>query len=149
MGIIRQCNYKGEIKMDTTKAARELGKVIQKDERYSLYHKAKQLNDADTTLQDLIGEFNLLRQELTALAGSDDQEKINALNTEAQAAYAKIMDNENMKNFTAAKLQMDAMITQVSTIISLCCEGEDPDTCQIEPVSGCSSGGGCSGCGKH
>jgi cell fate (sporulation/competence/biofilm development) regulator YlbF (YheA/YmcA/DUF963 family) len=136
--------------MDTIKIARELGKAIQADERYKAYHAAKEVNDADNELQDLIGEFNLMRQRLGQEASKRDdddsksQDKINELNTEAQMAYARLMDNENMKNFSVAKNDMDTLIRDITAIISLCCDGEDPDTCQ--PVNDCS--GGCSSCAK-
>jgi cell fate (sporulation/competence/biofilm development) regulator YlbF (YheA/YmcA/DUF963 family) len=143
--------------METIKVARELGKAIQKDERYAAYHETKNKNDADEGLQALIGEFNLVRQKLGMESNKQgdvrDENLITSLNQEAQDAYTKIMDNENMKAFTAAKNAMDELIRDVSTIISLCCDGENPDTCdynpQPPPVSGCASGGGCSGCGKH
>ena len=48
--------------MDAIQAVRELGKAIQEDERYIEYAKAKKANDEDTELQNLIGEFNLIRQ---------------------------------------------------------------------------------------
>jgi len=135
--------------------ARELGRAIQADERYKAYFDAKEINDADEGLQSLIGEFNLLRQKITAEMNKGGEErnpeKIDELNTEAQSVYSQIMGNESMIMFTAAKNAMDNLIRDVSGIISLCCDGEDPDTCQIEPepISGCASGGGCSGCGKH
>jgi cell fate (sporulation/competence/biofilm development) regulator YlbF (YheA/YmcA/DUF963 family) len=138
----------------TIKAARELGKVIQQDERYTAYHAAKAKNDSDTELNDNINEFNLIRQKLNqeALKGDEkDKDKITALNEEAQDVYAKVMENVNMVAFTAAKADMDELTRQVSTIISASCDGEDPETCEHtpEPVRGCASGGGCSGCGRH
>ena len=139
--------------MDTIKMTRELGKVIQADERYAAYQKAKELNDADEGLQAVIGEFNLIRQKLTMEANKPDDvkdtEKVNALNEEAQNVYAKIMENENMIKFTDSKNAMDEMIRDISAIISMCCDGEDPETCEVQPAGGCGSGGcgGCSGCG--
>ena len=73
--------------MEAIKAARELGKVIQADERFKEYHAAKEINDADEGLQELIGEFNLIRQKLGLEASkrdgdeSRDQAKIDELNT--------------------------------------------------------------------
>ena len=140
---------------NTIKMARELGKAIQADERYAAYHAARELNDADSGLQDEIGEFNLLRQNLgLEVAKADDAKdkaKIEQLNQQAQEVYTRIMDNPNMKRFTEAKTEMDSMIRDVSNIISLCCDGENPDTCEFrpQPVSGCASGGGCTGCGRH
>ncbi|MCL1881112.1 MAG: YlbF family regulator [Oscillospiraceae bacterium] len=141
------------------KAARQLGRELQKDERYVAYHTAKEKNDTDSALNDLINEFNLVRQKLnleiskpTEQRDDSYKEKLDSLNAEAQGVYVKIMDNPNMKAFTDAKTQMDEMIQEVSTIISLCCDGENPDTCQLPPppaAGGCASGGGCTGCGKH
>jgi cell fate (sporulation/competence/biofilm development) regulator YlbF (YheA/YmcA/DUF963 family) len=141
--------------MESIKAARELGKVLQKDPRYIAYHAAKDKNDSDEELNAGINEFNLIRlkinEEVSKEVAARDKDKIESLNAEAQTVYAKVMENPNMAAFTAAKADMDDMIREVSTIISLCCDGEDPDTCSLEPVqpSGCASGGGCSGCGRH
>jgi cell fate (sporulation/competence/biofilm development) regulator YlbF (YheA/YmcA/DUF963 family) len=142
--------------MEAIKQARELGKVIQKDPRYSAYHAAKKINDEDDALNEQINEFNLLRQQLNLEVAKKmderDKDKIEELNAKAQDTYTQIMENENMKSFTQAKTDMDTMINEVSLIISMCCDGEDPDTCDITPPEtpkGCASGGGCSGCGKH
>ncbi|MCL1789613.1 MAG: YlbF family regulator [Oscillospiraceae bacterium] len=136
--------------MDTIKMTRELGKTIQADERYAAYQKAKERNDADEDLQAIIGEFNLLRQKLAMEANQPedvkDADKVSALNEEAQGVYAKIMENDNMKNFTDAKNEMDALIRDISAIISMCCDGEDPETCELQTQGGCGSGGGCGGC---
>ncbi|MCL1866657.1 MAG: YlbF family regulator [Oscillospiraceae bacterium] len=138
--------------METIKATRELGKAIQADSRYAEYHAAKEINDADAALQELIGEFNLIRQNLGVEASKSDDEgkdqsKIDALNKDAEEKYALIMNNDSMKRFTAAKNEMDSLIREISTIISLCCDGENPDTCEALS-SNCSSGcSGCSGCG--
>jgi cell fate (sporulation/competence/biofilm development) regulator YlbF (YheA/YmcA/DUF963 family) len=134
----------------TIKAARELGKAIQSDPRYVEYHAAKEINDADSPLQELIGEFNLIRQQLGQQASkrddddSRDQNKIEELNEKAQEVYARIMENDSMKRFTEAKYDMDALTKEIGVIISLCCDGEDPETCQA--VNDCS--GGCSSCSK-
>jgi len=129
-----------------------LGRAIQADERYKAYFDAKDVNDKDEALQETIGKFNLLRQQINQNMGNPDPEavqKIEDLNNEAQTVYTQIMENESMMRFTEAKNAMDKLIKDVSSIISLCCDGEDPDTCEVEVVSGCASGGGCSGCGKH
>ena len=101
--------------MDAIKAARELGKAIQADERYVRYNEAMKANDADMELQELIGEFNLARQNV-----------------------------EHMADFTMAKADMDKLLHEINGIIALCCDGEDPDTCEVQ-AGGCS--GSCSTCG--
>ena len=47
--------------MTVEEAVRTLGKCIQADVRYQQYQQAKQNNDADTQLQEQIGEFNMKR----------------------------------------------------------------------------------------
>ncbi|MBQ6568960.1 MAG: YlbF family regulator [Clostridia bacterium] len=132
--------------MDVIKAARELGKAIQADERYLKLGEARKLNDEDAELQKLIGEFNLKRMTINQASASEevDQEKMAKLNEELMALYNTIMDNENMKAYDAAKEEFDSVIHFVETIISGSLEGEDPDEI-TEHSGGCS--GSCSTCG--
>ncbi|MDR0222381.1 MAG: YlbF family regulator [Oscillospiraceae bacterium] len=134
--------------MDAVKSARELGRAIQADERYAAYIKAREANDSDGALQELIGEFNLIRQKIGMEMSKPENEKnpgkISELNAEAQTVHARIMENESMAKFTEAKTAMDRLIREVSGIISLCCDGENPDTCEVK--DDCS--GACSNCAK-
>ena len=136
--------------MDAIKAARELGKAIQNDERYKGYVAAKLANDKDESLQQLIGEFNLkrenLRLQMEKPENEQDSDKLQKLNKELQECYEKVMGNPNMANFAVMKGALDQLLQEVQGIISLCCEGEDPDTCQYRPAgctSDCSTCGGC------
>lgn len=134
--------------MDVIQATRELGKAIQNDERYISYVKAKEANDNDQALQQLIGEFNLKRENLQLEAnkqeGARDDAKVQRYNKELQECYEKVMSNVNMANFAIQKNALDNLLQQVQGIIGLCCEGEDPDTCQYR-VSSCTTD--CSTCG--
>lgn len=134
--------------MDVIKATRELGRAIQNDERYKGYLEAKEANDKDEGLQQLIGEFNLKRENLQLEAnksdGIRDGDKVQRLNKELQQCYERVMANPNMANFAIQKSALDNLLQQVQGIIGLCCEGEDPDTCQYR-VSSCTSD--CSTCG--
>ena len=134
--------------MDAITAARELGKAIQADERYIAYNEAKIANDNDEELQKLIGEFNLKRQqlglEMSKSAEEKDEAKIEEANKEMQKLYALIMQNEHMADFTMAKQGMDKLVGDINMIIGMCCDGEDPDTCEISACSGsCATCGGC------
>ncbi len=134
--------------MDAIKAARELGKAIQADERYIEYSKAKAANDADEELQQLIGEFNLKRQqvglEMSKSPEEQDKEKLDAANKEMQRLYTLVMSNEHMADYTMAKQGMDRLAADVNAIISLCINGEDPDTCDYTACTGsCATCGGC------
>lgn len=136
--------------MDVIQATRELGKAIQNDERYKGYIAAKEANDNDEALQQLIGEFNLKREnlqlELSKPEEAQNQEKIEKYNKELQESYERVMSNPNMANFAIMKNAFDNLLQQVQGIIGLCCDGEDPETCQYRVSScthDCSSCGGC------
>ena len=130
--------------MSVIEKVRELGKEIQKDERYIAFSEARTNNDSDVELQELINEFGKKRAEMNELlAGGGETEKTQALNSEANEIYLKIMDNENMIRYQQAKQDMDDLLAGVMSIISASVRGQDPDTAQIEKRS---CGGNCSGC---
>lgn len=131
--------------MDVIEKTRELGKLIQADERYKKYLETKESNDSDTELQELIGNFNLKRQDLNNEMSKSDKndEKIKDLDGQIKELYGKIMSNKNMLDFSEAKNAMDEMLSEINMIITLCANGEDPDTCEATH----SCGGNCGSCG--
>lgn len=133
--------------MDLIQMTRELGKAIQQDERYIKLCIARDNNDNDEHLQDLIGEFNLKRVELNQEAArpDKDQDKLNKLNETIRAMYKEIMENPNMIAFNDAKQEIDNLMNFINQILVLSVNGENPDT--IEQQTGCSgSCATCSGC---
>lgn len=130
--------------MDAIEITRELGKALQQDEKYIRYMACKQRNDEDEDLQKNIGEFNLIRMQLNEEFSKDerDDDKIKEMNIKLRAAYDEIMGNEKMKEFEAAKSELDALVNRINGIIGLCLDGEDPDT--AEPPEGCT--GSCESC---
>ena len=132
--------------MNVIELTRELGKALQADERYAAYHAAREANDADAELQQLISDFNMgrtaLNQEMSK--AEKDAEKIAKINEEVRGLYGKIMGNVNMVAYNNAKATMDELLNEVNTIIALCANGEDPDTCEV-PKHSCS--GSCATCG--
>ena len=134
--------------MDITEMTRELGKAIQADDRYIAYTLAKQANDDDEQLQNLINAFNLKRMQLQMEVGKPDKDndKIQELNDVIKSSYKTIMDNPKMKVYQAAKEGLDELLNQVNTIISMSANGMDPDKINLEAASctgNCSSCGGC------
>ncbi|MBE6855817.1 MAG: YlbF family regulator [Ruminococcus sp.] len=131
--------------MDVISMARELGKAIQQDDRYTAYNLAKQANDNDQELQKLIGDFNITRMNINKEMSSEnrDDERIKALDEELKSTYAKIMSNKNMIVFNSAQNGYEQMMNDINQIITMCANGEDPDTCEIS--HGCS--GSCATCG--
>ena len=130
--------------MDIIALTRELGKALQNDDRYLAYQLAKQANDNDEELQKLIDEFDRLRGDMNKEMSLEehDSEKIAAIDKEIKNRYKQIMSNKNMMVFYAAQQSLEALVGNMNQIISMCANGEDPDTCQ--PSSGC--GGSCASC---
>ena len=126
---------------------RELAKLIQEDPAYKNLVAAREKNDNDQELQDLIGKFNLKRIELNqAMSESErNQDKINAADAELKEIYQKIMANENMIAYDKATNEMSLIMNKINRIISGAANGEDPDTIDTEAscTGSCSS---CSGC---
>lgn len=134
--------------MTTIEAARKLGAAIQADEAYVKYNEAVKKNDANEELQLKISEFNLKRMNLDNELGKDDndknEEKIQNLNTELRTIYDDIMANPDMVEFNEAKAGMDKLLQDINTVIVMCAQGADPETCEISACTGsCATCGGC------
>ncbi|MBR1459285.1 MAG: YlbF family regulator, partial [Oscillospiraceae bacterium] len=59
--------------MNVLELARQLGHAIQQDDRYIAYTLAKQANDEDEALQNLIQAFELKRMELQMALGKEEK----------------------------------------------------------------------------
>ncbi len=131
--------------MDAIELTRELGKAIQEDPRFIEMRLAHQASDEDQELQDAIGEFNLKRMAISNEAAKPDRndETMQRLNQEFREVYAKIMANEHMRRYDAAKTEFDAFFQRITGILNLCAEGDDPETCDYDAAS---CGGDCSSC---
>lgn len=134
--------------MDIIKLTRELGKEIQKNDKYLNLKIASEINDQDENLQNLIKEFNLKKLAVNNELSKENRndKKIKTLNAELTSCYEKLMSTENMKNFKLAKLEFDSLMNRVIAIIMKSAQGEDPNTVDFndsECTGSCSS---CSGC---
>jgi len=129
-------------------AARELGRVLQADERYIRYNVIQQQNDEDEGLQKTIAEFTAKRETLQEELQKDDRdnEAIAKLNDEVKAMYGKIFEHPNMIAFSQAREELQQLITFANQIFTGSAGGENPDDIQFQESCGgsCSS---CSGCG--
>lgn len=131
--------------MTVIESVRELGKEIQKDERFIRFAKAKLENDENAELQAMIGDFNVTRMELDRINATEEQneEKHKELNEKLREIYGNIMSNPLMVEYNTAKVELEQMMNEINTILGKTLDGEDPETCSAE--SGCS--GSCSTCG--
>ena len=73
--------------MDIIEQARELGRQIQKDDRYLKVQIAQQNSDNDKELQSLIGEFNLKRMNINTEAQKEDRSEEN----EEQMSFSNVI----------------------------------------------------------
>lgn len=134
--------------MDIITLARELGKAIQKEETFIKLQEVQSKADADTALQNLIGDFNIKRMAINNEASKKEsnQDKLTQLNTEMREVYSKIMSNENMIAYNDAKEAFDAVAGRVLAIVQQSAEGADPETADLSQSScsgSCESCGGC------
>lgn len=134
--------------MEILEITRELGKAIQADSAYKKFLEAKKNNDDDRELQDLIGEFNLIRLNVSnAMTDPEkDEKKIEEYNTKLQECYKKVMANKSMIAYNEAKTALDGIVGKVNTLLSMIIDGADPDTAEIPDASctgSCSTCGGC------
>ncbi len=132
--------------MEILDITRQLCKAIQENDIYKEFALAKKTNDEDKELQDLIGEFNIIRLNLNKEMSSPEknEEKIQEYNTQLQDCYKKVMQNESMQNYNQAKTALDGIVGKVNLLINMCIDGADPETVEI-PDASCS--GSCSTCG--
>jgi len=132
--------------MDIIEMTRALGKAIQQDERYIRLSLARDNNDNDEKLQEMIGKFNLKRVEVNQEAArpDKDQAKLDGLNESIRALYKEIMENPNMVEFNAAKEEIDGLMNFINQILVLSVNGQDPDTIEQSSCSGsCATCAGC------
>lgn len=132
--------------MTVIEKARELGRLLQESEEYKNYIETKRVNDTDTALQNMIGEFNILRMKLNQEMSKEkkDADEMKRLDSEIKELYGKIMSNRSMAEYTAASEKLEKLINSVNYIISQAANGEDPMTC---PDTAPSCTGSCSTCG--
>lgn len=133
--------------MNVIEAARELGKALQADPRYSEYAAAKLANDKDETLQKQIASFNAKKMELNVelAAGDKNTDKITALDNELRELYDSVVSNPKMIAYETARAEMDRILESVNYIITSSANGEDPMTCPDTPPVSCT--GSCDSCG--
>lgn len=134
--------------MSIETALRELGKEIQKDERFTALQAAAKANDADEALQQQMQEMQLisLKYQQEAEKGEEaSQDRIKELQEDYQKLYGEIMEGENMKVYSAAAAEMEQMAQYISQMIGLFFDGQNPETCQPAPQDACTHN--CSTCG--
>ncbi|MBO5361156.1 MAG: YlbF family regulator [Clostridia bacterium] len=134
--------------MEIIKLTRELGKAIQADERYAKFVAARETNEKDDELNELIGKMQLIHMSYQHEASKEDanEQKLTAYEEEFMEIREKIMSNQNMINYEKARMDIDEMMNYIVAILTECIKGEDPETCEPPQEHSCS--GNCSSCGS-
>lgn len=135
--------------MDVIDLFKKAALALQTDARYLALDAARKANDADETLQGMIGEFNLARLDLNNEVSKDerDEAKVAQLNAKVNQLYTEIMNSEGMKNYNEAKAEAEALVSYIDAIINTAMNGGDPMSVQEPQAGGCSgSCSSCSGC---
>lgn len=134
--------------MDIIALTREIGKEIQKDERYLKMRVALQAADEDGELQDLIGQYNLKRMSLQNEMQNQerDEDKVKTFQQELNSLYVSVMKNPQMSAYNEAKKDFELLMRRVNAILSQSAEGGDPETADYSESSCGGNCGSCAGC---
>ncbi|MEG0179034.1 MAG: YlbF family regulator [Oscillospiraceae bacterium] len=134
---------------DAVTLFKEAAVQLQKEEAYVALDAARQKNDNDESLQQMIGDFNLARMDLnTEISKGDDKdtERVSTLNAKVNDLYNNIMQNESMTIYNECKTELEAVMNYVNAILSTAANGGDPMTVEAPSESCTGSCSSCSGC---
>jgi cell fate (sporulation/competence/biofilm development) regulator YlbF (YheA/YmcA/DUF963 family) len=112
--------------------ARELGALLQKDERYLKFLEAQKTNQNDNELNELIAKLQLAQMTFQQEASKEEKNdaRLQELDQEFGQLYNRIMSNPNMQAYEKAAAEIDTLMKYVNGIFTLCLQGEDPATCE-------------------
>lgn len=137
--------------MEAIQKFMEAAKAFQDSELYKNLATAREENDSDTELQEMIQKFNLIRLNLNAQLEKEerDEEKVAEMNNEINSLYNIIMSNEKMLAYNKSKQEVEKFMEYVNEVLNVSLEGGDPFTAEMPQAHGCSDAGcaSCSGCG--
>lgn len=133
--------------MDVIAKARELGALLQQDERYTAFVAAQKASEEDTALNELLARIQLIQMSFQHEAAKEDknEQKLEAYDKEFGEIYTQIMANPNMQAYQAARGEIDSLMNYINGIFALCLQGEDPATCEPQQEQH-DCGGECSSC---
>lgn len=128
---------------------RQLGQAIQDDERYINFIKARENNEKDEELKNLLGQVQLIHMNYGREAQKGDnasEEKLDGYEKEFNEVFSKVKNHPVMVKYENARDELDSLMKFVTGILSMCAVGEDPQTCSPTAQAG-SCSGDCSSCG--
>ncbi len=128
-------------KNEILEKAKELGMMIAESDEFLAAKEAEQKQLDDPEAQKLMAEYAMRREELSQKAANPDltKEEYEKVMLDAQAEFARLCINDNIKNYLDKNKEFSDLIEKVNAIIIHFVQGDD--------AGGCSgSCAGCSGC---
>lgn len=123
-------------------------KKIQETQQYLNLKKAKEINDSDENLQNLVNEFNMLKLKFEHNLNKKETDEGDG--KKLTELYDKIMENENMVAFNEASDEMNALMNKINKILVAAVNGKNVDEFEdsdFEDEAGCAGNcHNCSGC---
>ena len=121
--------------MDVIKLTRDRGAAIQQDPRYLRFAAAREANEKDPELLDLMGQIQLLQMNYQREAAKEepDAAAMEAFEKQFNDVYGAFMANAHMQEYEAARRDIDELMNYVMQLLGLCVNGADPATCEPEP----------------
>lgn len=103
--------------MNIYDTANKLAQEIKSSEEYVNYKKAKESIDLKPELKEKIQDFEKARYDAQIVkiqTGKDDEEKVKKV----QELYAKLIQNDDVKEFFNTELKFNVVLADVNKIIS-------------------------------
>ena len=134
---------------EVIRAARALGKAIQADERYKEYYAQRLKNDEDKALNGLLGKLSILQMSYQNESEKEepDQARLDQWDEDFRRTYGEVMLNDNMRAYGEKKQAVDDMMNYIVNLLTLCVNGEAPETAEPKPNDEGACTGSCSTCG--
>lgn len=134
---------------EVIRAARALGKAIQADERYKEYYAQRLKNDEDKALNGLLGKLSILQMSYQNESEKEepDQARLDQWDEDFRRTYGEVMLNDNMRAYGEKKQAVDDMMNYIVNLLTLCVNGENPETAEPKPNNEGACTGSCSTCG--
>ena len=134
--------------MDLIATAREMGREIQKDERYIKATADAAAVNASAELKEKVDRFQEMRARMEALMQSSvpglEDKEVYELDEKMHALYNEINAHPLMAAYQESRKEFEALINHLTHIITGSANGENPDEIEESSCTGsCSSCGGC------
>lgn len=126
--------------MDVLEKARELGEALFESETYRKMKEAEDKHLSDSPSQEAVMVYNETRNAIMERMRKDGvtKEEIEACQTELQAAYDHVLENEVVRNYVESKQAFEMLLQQINNILGYYARGKQEGGCDPSKCSSCS-----------